>query len=436
MSVSVKYDSTEIVNTTYTPRFIKHDSATRRILTRLELARDDGSVLVSDRRGEKIIACQGYLAGTSESDLETKIDSFKELFSRQEKNLDILRPAGGTTRRYVATCTRHNFNRDHFHLLFVPWTAEFIVLSGEGKDTNETTAIDEVLTAVATPYTGSFSMLGSKPAKPTEIKMVLQQNWADIKGIQWENLDTEEKIIVTKDVNWNNGNYVKINCNDRSVQGTLGGLALDDLRFYGMFPTHLIGTNNYKITAGGIVCQQNYLASGSISSFFNINAPAKYRAQSFEIPYADDTFQGISIPVRKTGTPGNITWRIETDNNGEPSGVFADPAGPSDGTIAAGDVGAATAWLTSYSNNLWELSANTRYWLVLRTAGTSGADYYSFGYDFGAGYSKGFYSASDDTGTTWTPNKTRDFYFQLRFGGEPQAGSQIDLTVKYHKTYL
>lgn len=435
MSVSVKFDNTEIVNTTYTTRFVKHDSATRRILTKLELAREDGSVLISDRRGEKNINCQGYLAGTSEADLESKIDLFKELFSRQEKDLDILRPAGGTTRRYVATCLRHNFNRDHFHLLFVPWTAEFVVLTGEGKDTSETVVIDEALKAVATPYTGDFAIAGSKPAKPT-IKMVLQQNWADIKGIQWENLDTGEKIIITKDINWNIGNYVEINCNDRTVRGTPGGITLDDLRFYGMFPTHLIGTNNYKITAGGIVCQQHYKAAGSITSHFFVTAAAKYRAQSFEIPYSDETFQGVSLALRKTGAPGNLTWRIETDNNGEPSGNYAVPAAPSEGTILAGDIGGTTVWLTSYANNPFALEANTRYWLVLRFATPSAGNYISVGQDTGAGYPNGFFSASDDSGVSWTPDTTKDMYFQLRFGGEPQAGAEVDLTVSYKKTYL
>ena len=127
MSQSIQFDSTELRNTTYIPRYVKHESATERELNILELARDNGSVLVSERRGIKRITLQGILTATSEAGLESAIDTFKELFSREQKNLDI--SWNGSTRRYVATCSVHTFDRDFFHLLFVPWTAEFIILT-------------------------------------------------------------------------------------------------------------------------------------------------------------------------------------------------------------------------------------------------------------------------------------------------------------------
>ncbi|MFA5462449.1 MAG: hypothetical protein WC274_10285, partial [Sulfurimonas sp.] len=105
MPNSIKFDSTELLNTTYIPRYVKHESSTDRELGIMNLARDNGSVLVNDRRGTKTITLKGILTGATESALETAIDNFKELFSRQQKNLDI--SWAGSTRRYIATCKSH-----------------------------------------------------------------------------------------------------------------------------------------------------------------------------------------------------------------------------------------------------------------------------------------------------------------------------------------
>src|SRR5262245_30774345 len=130
--MSVSFDGTDLITTTYLPRFVKHESVGTRQLDTMALSRSDGEVLIADSRGKKTISLQGTLKGSSQSDLESKIDAFTELFSRPEKNLDI--DWSGGTRRYVATCTAHAFDRDHYHLSIVPWRAEFTVLSGEGKD--------------------------------------------------------------------------------------------------------------------------------------------------------------------------------------------------------------------------------------------------------------------------------------------------------------
>src|SRR5205085_8353450 len=97
---SVKFDSTEILDSTHLPRFVQHEDTADRALIEVSLARTDSQILIAEFYGMKVIRLQGKLKGTSQSDLETKIDTFKELFSRPEKNLDI--SWAGGTRRYVA----------------------------------------------------------------------------------------------------------------------------------------------------------------------------------------------------------------------------------------------------------------------------------------------------------------------------------------------
>jgi len=104
---SIKFDGTEILDTTHVPRFMKHESAPLRSIQLLDLTRDDGQVVVSIKYAQKTIKLQGVLTGSSQADLESKIDTFKELFSRQAKNLVV--DWNGTTRTYVATCMNHVF---------------------------------------------------------------------------------------------------------------------------------------------------------------------------------------------------------------------------------------------------------------------------------------------------------------------------------------
>jgi len=435
MAVSVKFDSTEIVDTTYTAEFCKHESATERILNKLELAREDGSILISDHRGEKLINCAGVLFASTELLLESAIDTFKELFSRQEKNLDILRPAAGTTRRYVATCISHDFNREYFHLKFVPWSATFLVLSGEGKDTALTIPLNVHNIVTTTPATHTVDLLGSKPPKPT-ILLEPGTTYTLPKGLQFENVDTGEILIVTGTVSMDAGQDLIIYCNEKKVMSNLntGASPIPEVNFYGNFPTFKIGTNTFKLTVGGIVNQQNYIAAGSVATGYVLNGTAKYRAQSFEVPNTDGTFKGISLPLDKTGSPGTITWRIETDNAGKPSGTIA-AGGAATGTITAGQVGATYSWIDDYAAAIYSLTANTKYWLVVYAAGVDVDNNYDIGLDPNKGYIKGKAFASDDSGSTWTEDTGYDMYFKILFGGEPE-NSAMNMTLSYYKTYL
>src|SRR5687768_8699436 len=130
---SIQFDGTEILTTAYIPQFVKHESVADHLLNSLPLGREDGSIIVSSRYGQKIIRIQGTLKAATQAALDDAIDAFKELFSRPEKNLDISWSSG--TRRYVASCLRHEFDRDHYHTNAVPWSAEFVVATGVGVDT-------------------------------------------------------------------------------------------------------------------------------------------------------------------------------------------------------------------------------------------------------------------------------------------------------------
>jgi hypothetical protein len=217
-----------------------------------------------------------------------------------------------------------------------------------------------------------------------------------------------------------------------------------DSRFYGVFPKFKIGTNGVLITLGGIVNQQTSEPDlTKVGSAYVINSTNIRQAQSFSVPYTDGTFKGVTLAISKTGSPGNMTVEIQTDNGGKPRGSLVDALATI--TIAAADVGAAIAYITRYStasDAVWSLTANVKYWIVVKAAGVDGSNYYSIamlptGYPEITGYPKGNHSSSADAGSTYTDDPGNDIIFKMRFGGQPDPTSQsVKHTVAYTKTYL
>lgn len=436
MTASIQFDSTEILNTTYVPRFMKHETVADRMVTSAQRAREDGEIFVLERYGKKVIHLQGTLIGTSQDDLDSKIDTFTELFSRQQKNLDISWNA--STRRYVASCTKHSFDRDHYNTSAVPWTAEFTVLSGEGKDTSTTTPISAASLTLTTPATTSFTMSGSKPARPTLTVNIVSGGGggafpSGCLGIEYLNTDTGEKMQVTSTtVAWGTAPVgVTINCDAKTVTETAGGTTLP---FYGVFPTFKIGTNNVQVSAGQLVNQSSTEASVLTGGTTGVIYAVQIVAQSFIVPYSDATFQGITLGISKTGAPGDLTIEIQTDTNGAPSGSTITNGSA---TLAAASVSTTPGYVTKAFTSPFTLSANTKYWIRLTAASGDASNKYDIAYDNNI-YANGLNYKSTDGGSTWAkpyPTASYSIAFRVLYGG--LAGSStVKHTVAYTKTYL
>lgn len=398
----------------------------------MPLAREDGDIFISERYGVKRINFTGVIVGSSESDLESKIDIFTELFSRVEKNLDIT--WNGGTRRYVATCVRHNFNRDFFHTNMVPWTAEFVVPSGVGKATSSTLALNEHAVTTTTPGTDSFTMIGSRPAHPL-ITLKGNSFTSKIRGIEYKNTDTGEKIVVTLNSSLWGTSSIYIDTDLKVVTSDILTSPASQLyTFYGVFPNFKIGTNNVQISVGGLVNQSTADTVAPTTSGISLSNAAYKAAQSFSVPYYNDTFQGIIAALEKVGTPGTLTWRIESDNGGIPSGTLAHANAT--GTIAHTDVGLTSAYITDYASALYPLSANTTYWLVLSAASVDGSNYYNWYLSDSTDYTRG--RGKRTFSGAWTDNDlaaTADFAFRVLYGGEPDT-TAVKHSVSYTPTYL
>lgn len=417
------------------PQYVKHETVTDRVLTALPLASEDGSILVADRRGVKIIILQGTLIASSQANLDAAIDSFNELLSRQEKNLDI--SWNGSTRRYVATCTKHTYDRDHYNTNAVPWTAEFTVFSGEGKDTSSTTALNAHSLTSTNPVADSFTMSGSKPAKP--YITIHGANFSAVTcGIEYKNTDTGEKIIINKQSAVASTSYFIIDCLSKKTYYSTDNVTLVEYPFYGVFPNFKIGTNNVQITCGSIYNQTtlNSVAGGTTGVSYGLLATTTYYAQSFTIPYTDGTFKGIDLEIARLGTPGNITVRIETDSNGSPSGTLVDANATISGSYSTFGIGTSVAVVAFDFSTIFSLTANTKYWIVVKAAATlDGSNQYYL--HPGTNYPKGVFKYSTNSGSSYSVYQASpaSFAFALKYGGL-KGTSTIQHTVTYTKTYI
>jgi len=365
---SIKFDSTELVNTTYIPRTIKHETIPQRYQSLLQMSGDDGAILVSSRYGEKIITINGILTGTSEANLEANIDSFKELFSRENKNLDI--SWNSSTRRYVATCTKHSFDRDYFHLLFVPWTAEFVVPNGVGEDTTITVLVDAE-TFGSGYWSKSVTFAGTAEPKPV-ITIKPGTSVTGFAALSITGYNNTRMIIPVDDSIVANDTWV-VDCKNKTI--TKNGNAVT--KYYGEFPKWIVGANTLIVEIGQIL-DESFTptnTTGEALGVFHTTTimQAKKMAQSFMVTDSDYSYFKLGLRLKKTGSPtGTMKAYIYTDNNGVPGSlvnIYDSEQGEyvsATFDIPMASLGAAFAWyepeVASGANHCFTLSANTKYW--------------------------------------------------------------------------
>ena len=420
MAESIKFDNSELVNATYIVRSAKADSFMRDIDSAPRI-KDDGDTLVGFRIVPKRIIINGILSGSSASDLQTKMDTLKKLFAGKQKNLDIT-PNGGTLRRYVATCEKLDMNdRDFYHINHCPYTAEFLALEGVGKATATTEILNSTLTSNLSNTT--TLTVGSADQKP--IFSFTFTTAGSVAGVKIRNYNTsddfDDSMIITS--SFVNGDVLLINSDTKIV--TKNGT---EINYYGKFPRFIVGDNTIAITFSQIEIEKNaYVsAAGSTGIYDNF-----WLGQSFHVKHTDATYRSIKLKLSKQGSPPNaLVVTIEGDSNGAPDGS---PVATF--TIPAASVGSPDHITTDNASN-FTLNGNSRYWIVLKTTGGDGSNYYT-AYDSSVNddYANGNLAESTDSGVNWTNVYTEDLIFHLYFGGKG-SGYSIPTVINYYPRYL
>jgi len=201
-------------------------------------------VIVDSDYKPKTIKVAGIITGSSMANLEENIDAFKSLLSRQGKNLDIYYGAG--VRRYEATATKIDIPRESYHLTFAPFTVEFYVPSGVGKDAMATA---QLLSGIsASPYVNTLSVGGTAdPLPKITITFTAVNSVSKI-----ELLCNGDKITISRAFSAND--VLVIDC--ENMQVTVNGAVID---YVGIFPMFGVGANIYEIDVTAISFAYNLL---------------------------------------------------------------------------------------------------------------------------------------------------------------------------------
>lgn len=240
--MQITFDNTSLTTTPFLIKSVDHDSAGPRDINLFNLARQRGAVLVNSEYRPKVVRLTGTITGATQAVLEANIDTLKELFSRQGKNLDI--DYSGSTRRYIATNTALQISRDYFHLSYAPFSAEFIVPNGTGIDPTLSSTILTAITAASNVNT--ITMLGTAYPKPKITLTLTAVNTVS----KIEFLANGDKITITKTFALND--VVVIDTDNMIV--TVNGAVVD---YTGIFPQFGIGANVYDIEITRTSCTYN-----------------------------------------------------------------------------------------------------------------------------------------------------------------------------------
>lgn len=354
--MSITYDSTTIEDANIVTRRANHESTADFRIDAVKLTRRDGEIVIDSSLGSKIITVEGMLIGSSQSDLEDRIDSLKELCSRKDKNLDI--SYGSGTRRYVCRLAKVSFDRDHYNLTNVPFSIQFYVGAGIGKDTSETTAKNTSgITATQTDATVSFS--GSYDPKPRHKITFTTRGNADVCKIS--NQNTGDYIEVDLD-GFSNGDYLEVDEENQTVKKN----GTTELEWRGKFPSVVIGNNSLRLEifgSGYTLDQSQTLNVGGSRSVLYTNGsadPVEY--QSF-VPTRSGRRKKLGVGMSKETSGalgGNVLFSIHEDDNGQPGAQIGNGwqeavSSVSTSTLATLDI--------INSGTLPFLVAGRRYWI-------------------------------------------------------------------------
>lgn len=135
---------------------IQHEDVAQKSLNIQKFGLREGGKFTSVSFDIKKITLSGHIKGTSQSDLEQRVDDFKKLLNKNEKNLDIEYRTG--IRRYKATMTQLVFDRKFWNIDYLPWEATFTISNPPlGKSIDTSTIEDLANTASAAVTTTGLS---------------------------------------------------------------------------------------------------------------------------------------------------------------------------------------------------------------------------------------------------------------------------------------
>lgn len=219
---------------------IEHTDIPQAVAELMALADTDGSVIPDITYPSRSVKIGGTIHGSSQADLDSRIDTFKGYFRGKDKNLDIT--YAGSTRRYIATKNAVGVVRQQKQL-WATFSVEFICTNPFGLDTSATALINQSNYTSAT-LTSTPTVGGTAPYQLPVITITIDALTGTGDYIQIANdLNTQEMVIYG--LGFTAGDVLVIDCVNRTVK--LNGTEVD---YNGTFLVLEPGSSSITYTDG------------------------------------------------------------------------------------------------------------------------------------------------------------------------------------------
>lgn len=226
MSTLVSFGGNSLQTSTILTSEIDHLSIPIKDAKLYPLAHANGSKIPFVAYPSRTVKVSGTIVGTSITNLDSLLDTFKGYLIGTDQNLDI--DYNGSTRRYIATVNQTSISRPG-NLIYARFSIEFNCTDPFGRDTSTTSALSQSGRTLAS-YSDPYTFLGTAPYQlPITTITVTAVTGGTNAYIQWGNGGNGQVILVTR--TWTAGDVLVIDCSARTV--TVNGLLVN---FSGAFP--------------------------------------------------------------------------------------------------------------------------------------------------------------------------------------------------------
>lgn len=219
---------------------LEHTDIPEQVAELIAIADGNSSVIPAINYPWKRIPFAGAIKGSTQDDLDARIDTFKGYFNGKNKNLDI--DYAGTTRRYIATKNALTISRKQT-ALFATFAGEFVCTKPFGVETSSTSIVNSQnytsSTLNMTPTIG-----GSAPYQYPIFTITIDALTGTGDFIQISN-DNNGQEMMLYGLGLTAGNVVVIDCFARTV--TVDGTLVD---YNGTFLELEPGANSLTYTDG------------------------------------------------------------------------------------------------------------------------------------------------------------------------------------------
>lgn len=227
MNGDITYNSNDLQ--TYSPttdvgiitNSIEHTNLPDKVMGLYGLADADGSSIPAINYPSKKITIGGVIRGSTQADLDSRIDTFKGYFNGKDKNLDIA--YGSSTRRYVATANAVSIVRQQT-ALYATFQIEFLCTNPFGIDTTATALFATHTGSTVATFTETPTVGGNAPFQLPIFTITLTALTGAGDYVLISNDNNNQEILIYG-AGLANGDVIVIDCVERTV--TLNGVEID-----------------------------------------------------------------------------------------------------------------------------------------------------------------------------------------------------------------